>query len=54
VRVDPDAAWSALLRDKKGRGGKPRLVLLNAPGRPRWGVEVDERVARKALEALIE
>ena len=40
VRVDRDAAWRALVRDKKAVGGTPRLVLLDAPGKPRVGVEV--------------
>ena len=34
VAVDRDAAWAALGRDKKARGGTPRLVLLDAPGEP--------------------
>jgi shikimate kinase/3-dehydroquinate synthase len=53
VAVDRDVAWSALHRDKKATRGKPRLVLLDAPGSPRWGVEVDERSLRAALDALI-
>jgi shikimate kinase/3-dehydroquinate synthase len=53
-RLDLDAAWEALRRDKKSRGGRPRFVLLEAPGRPRLGVEVDEADARSALAALIE
>src|SRR6185437_6893810 len=36
VEVDRDAAWEALLRDKKGA---LRLVLLGGDG-PRWDVEV--------------
>ena len=32
VRVDRDAAWAALARDKKAERGAPRLVLLDAPG----------------------
>jgi 3-dehydroquinate synthetase len=51
--VDRDAAWAALARDKKARGGTPRLVLLDAPGRPRWGVEVAEADVRRALFDLI-
>jgi 3-dehydroquinate synthetase len=43
-----------LRRDKKSRGGSPRFVLLDAPGRPRLGVEVDEADARAALSTLIE
>jgi shikimate kinase/3-dehydroquinate synthase len=53
VAVDPDAAWAALARDKKSVGGAPRLVLLDAPGRPRWGVEVPEADVRRALAELI-
>jgi shikimate kinase/3-dehydroquinate synthase len=53
ARVDRDAAWNALLRDKKSRDGRPRLVLLDAPGKPRWGVEVDPAETRAALDALI-
>jgi shikimate kinase / 3-dehydroquinate synthase len=51
--VDRDAAWAALGRDKKGRGGTPRLVLLDAPGEPRYGVELPEADVRAALDALI-
>ena len=53
VQVDRDRAWNALLRDKKSVGGSPRLVLLDAPGRPRVGVEVDPGDVRAALDALI-
>ena len=53
VRVDRDAAWAALARDKKAVGGTPRLVLLDAPGKPRVGVEVPPADVRAALDALI-
>ena len=53
VRVDRDAAWAALARDKKVVDGTPRLVLLEAPGRPRVGVEVPSADVRGALDALI-
>ena len=53
VSVDPDTAWAALARDKKAERGTPRLVLLDAPGRPRWGVELPETDVRRALEGLI-
>ena len=53
VRVDRDRAWAALARDKKAVGGAPRLVLLDAPGKPRVGVEVPERDVRAALDELI-
>jgi shikimate kinase / 3-dehydroquinate synthase len=54
ARVDADAAWKALVRDKKSRGGRPRFVLLDAPGRPRIGAEVDEPEARAVLASVIE
>jgi shikimate kinase / 3-dehydroquinate synthase len=53
VRVDRDAAWAALGRDKKNVGGTPRLVLLEAPGKPRVGVEVPPADVRAALDELI-
>jgi shikimate kinase/3-dehydroquinate synthase len=53
VRVSRDAAWAALARDKKAVGGSPRLVLLEAPGRPLLDVEVPESDVRAALDGLI-
>lgn len=53
VRVDRDAAWAALGRDKKGRAGRPRLVLLRSPGDPEWGVERPDPEVRAALDDLI-
>jgi 3-dehydroquinate synthetase len=52
-RVDRDAAWAALARDKKSVDGVPRLVLLEAPGRPRTGVELPGAEIRAALDSLI-
>ena len=52
VRADRDRAWGALQRDKKRRDDRTRLVLLEAPGRPK----IEERPAdevRAALDALI-
>jgi shikimate kinase/3-dehydroquinate synthase len=49
VRADPDAAWAALKRDKKGEGV---FILLEAPGRPVI-TTVPDRDAREALDALI-
>jgi shikimate kinase/3-dehydroquinate synthase len=51
--VDRDVAWAALGRDKKARGGVPRLVLLEAPGKPVYGIELPERDVRAALDELI-
>jgi 3-dehydroquinate synthetase/shikimate kinase len=53
VAVDRDAAWAALGRDKKAHRGAPRLVLLEGPGRPVYGVELPEKDVRAALDALI-
>jgi shikimate kinase / 3-dehydroquinate synthase len=50
VHADPDAAWAALKRDKKGEGV---FVLLEAPGQPTITTVPDED-ARRALEALIQ
>ena len=53
VRADRERAWAALRRDKKGRAGHPRLVLLEAAGRPRLGVELPDETVRAALDELI-
>ena len=53
VHVNREAAWAALARDKKAREGKPRLVLLEAPGKPVTGVERPEAEVRAALYELI-
>jgi shikimate kinase/3-dehydroquinate synthase len=53
VRVDRDAAWAALGRDKKAADGRPRLVLLASPGEPRWSVELPDADVRAALDELI-
>jgi len=53
AHVDLDAAWAALQRDKKVRGGRVGLVLLDAPGKPRTGVELPEKDVRGALADLI-
>jgi shikimate kinase / 3-dehydroquinate synthase len=51
--VDRDAAWAALQRDKKARGGRLRLVLLEAPGRPLLTSEIEPDRVRAALDTLI-
>ena len=53
VRVNREAAWAALARDKKAQAGKPRLVLLEAPGKPVTGVDRPEEEVRAALDELI-
>jgi 3-dehydroquinate synthetase/shikimate kinase len=49
VEADPDAAWAALKRDKKGEGV---FVLLEAPGQPVVTTVSDDE-ARAALNTLI-
>ena len=44
---------AALGRDKKARGGRTRLVLLEAPGKPVTGVERPNDEVRAALNELI-
>jgi shikimate kinase/3-dehydroquinate synthase len=53
VAVSADAAWTALQRDKKAEDGSVKLVLLDAPGQPRVGVELDPASVREALDQLI-
>jgi 3-dehydroquinate synthetase len=53
VRVDRERAWEALQRDKKSENGRVRLVLLEAPGRPVFGVERPDAEVRGALDELI-
>ena len=50
VQADPDAAWAALKRDKKGEGV---FVLLERPGRP-IVTTLSDKDARTALNALIQ
>jgi shikimate kinase / 3-dehydroquinate synthase len=49
VQADPEAAWTALKRDKKGEGV---FVLLEAPGKPTVST-VPDGEARAALNELI-
>ena len=53
AQVDRNAAWAAIARDKKSVNGSPRLVLLEAPGKPVTGVELPEEQVRAALDELI-
>ena len=53
VHVSRERAWDALQRDKKAVAGRPQLVLLEALGAPRTGVELPEDAVRAALDSLI-
>jgi shikimate kinase / 3-dehydroquinate synthase len=52
ARVDRDAAWAAMQRDKKARAGELRVVLLEEAG-PVWDVPVRASDVRTALDELI-
>lgn len=54
ARVDLEAAWRAMAHDKKARGGRLRLVLLEAPGKPAFPVELPDEEVRAALAELVE
>jgi 3-dehydroquinate synthetase len=51
--IDPEAAWMAMTYDKKARAGRIRLVLLAAPGKPAFPVELPEEEVRSALTELV-
>jgi 3-dehydroquinate synthetase len=51
--IDPQAAWRAMAYDKKARAGRIRLVLLEAPGKPAFPVELPEEEVRSALAELV-
>ena len=53
VAADAEAAWAALLRDKKAREGVARLVLLEKPGKAVWDIELSGEEVRAELDALI-
>ena len=52
--ADPDAVILATTRDKKRRGGGPvPFVLLEAPGEPRPGCQVDAAALAAAVKELV-
>ena len=51
--VDFDTAWQAMAYDKKALGGRIRLVLLEAPGRPVFPVELPDEEVRTELGRLL-
>ena len=51
--VDRDRAWESMKRDKKGAGGRVRLVLLETPGKPLFPVELPDADVRRELDRLI-
>jgi 3-dehydroquinate synthetase len=49
--LDPAAVLAAMRHDKKRTAGTHRMVLLEAIGRPVYGVSVDEQVLADAVRA---
>jgi shikimate kinase / 3-dehydroquinate synthase len=47
--VDPAAVRDALGRDKKAREGRVRFVLLEAVGKPAWGIDVEDDLIDAAI-----
>jgi shikimate kinase / 3-dehydroquinate synthase len=47
--VDPAGVREALRRDKKAREGRVRFVLLEAVGRPAWGLDVEDDLIDAAI-----
>jgi len=47
--VDRERAWEAMKRDKKARGGEPRFVLIEAPGKLALDVEASVAVLGRCL-----
>ncbi len=51
--LDPDAVLHAMRHDKKRSAGAHRMVLLEAIGRPVYGVAVDDGALARAVRAAI-
>jgi shikimate kinase/3-dehydroquinate synthase len=49
----PDAVLAAMRADKKRVRGAHRFVLLEAPGRAIWGVELDEAAVERAVARAV-
>lgn len=48
------AILDAMQGDKKVEGGRVKFVLLDAPGRARWGQDVADDEARAVVESLVD
>ncbi|MFM7553026.1 MAG: 3-dehydroquinate synthase family protein, partial [Actinomycetota bacterium] len=51
--LDPDAVLAAMRADKKRVRGAHRFVLLEAPGRAVWGVELDDAAVSAAVAGAL-
>jgi 3-dehydroquinate synthetase len=52
-RVEHADVRAALGRDKKARGGRVRFVLLEAVGKPVYGVDVEDALIDEAIERAL-
>ncbi len=48
-----DAVLEAMRSDKKREAGRTKFVLLEAPGRPVWGVDLDDAAVVAAVDSII-
>lgn len=51
--LDADAVLAAMRADKKRVAGRTRFVLLEAPGRPVWGRELDDDAVAAAVADVL-
>jgi 3-dehydroquinate synthetase len=47
--LDPGAVHEALRHDKKARAGRVRFTLLEAIGRPVFGVDIEDELVAEAV-----
>lgn len=50
---DLDQVMDAMKGDKKVEGGRPKFALLDKPGVPRWGCDVDPDRVREVVRRLV-
>ncbi len=48
-QVGLEDVLATLQRDKKARGGRPRFVLLEAIGKPVWGIDPGDDLIEQAI-----
>ncbi len=51
--VSAEAVLEALARDKKARAGRVRFALLEAIGRPVWGIDPGDELVREAVARAV-
>jgi 3-dehydroquinate synthase len=51
--VSPGAVIDAMAHDKKAREGRVRFVLLEAIGKPVWGIDPGDELVEKAVARAV-